>query len=91
MFTALTLYIVVVNIIAFFLMGSDKARARKKKRRVPEARLFGLAAIGGALGIMLGMNRFRHKTLHNSFRLGIPLLLIWNAAATGYLYTVIGK
>lgn len=64
MVTALSLYIVAINIVAFALMGSDKARARKKKRRVPEKRLFGIAALGGALGIMLGMSRFRHKTLH---------------------------
>lgn len=91
MSTALVVYLASVNLIAFGLMGSDKTRARRKKRRVPEKQLFGLAAIGGALGIMLGMSRFRHKTQHNSFRFGIPVLLVWNAAAVGYLIIFLAK
>lgn len=73
------------NFWAFGLMGIDKARARKAKRRIPEKRLFLSAALGGALGAMLGMRLFHHKTLHRSFTLGMPALLLFNLALYGGL------
>lgn len=81
----LILSLILLNTYTFILMGSDKKRAKKRGRRVPEARFFWLAFFGGALGVFLGMSRFRHKTLHNSFRVGIPLLVVWNAAAAAFL------
>ncbi|MEO3943823.1 DUF1294 domain-containing protein [Gorillibacterium sp. CAU 1737] len=84
-------YLVAINLFGFVLMGSDKARARRKKRRVPEARLFLTAFLGGALGVLLGMNRFRHKTLHTSFRVGIPLLLMLNAATVAFVWRLLER
>lgn len=85
---ALIIYLLIINLTGYFTMGQDKARAKRKKRRVPEARLFEIALLGGALGVLIGMNRFRHKTLHTSFRFGIPLLLVLNAAIVGYLFRI---
>lgn len=79
-FYALLIYLLLINGIAYASMYSDKSRAKAKRRRIPEKRLFTLALLGGSAGILLGMRRFRHKTLHTSFRLGIPALLILNAA-----------
>ena len=73
------------NLTAFALMGIDKARARKGRRRIPEKRLFLTAALGGALGSILGMYVFHHKTLHRSFTLGMPGLLLLNLALYGLL------
>ena len=73
------------NLLAFGLMGADKAFARKGLHRIPEKRLFLAAALGGALGALLGMRLFRHKTLHRSFTLGMPALLILNLLAYGFL------
>lgn len=87
--TILWIYLAVINLTAFAMMGSDKRKAKRRSRRTPEARFFWMAAAGGALGVLVGMNRFRHKTLHSSFQFGIPLLLIWNAIALGYLLTVV--
>lgn len=36
----LGLYLLVATLAAFFLMGMDKYRARRSKRRVPERTLF---------------------------------------------------
>ncbi|WP_058303191.1 DUF1294 domain-containing protein [Gorillibacterium timonense] len=83
--TVLLVYLLAINVLGFALMGDDKARARRKKRRIPESRLFLTAFLGGALGVLLGMNRFRHKTLHTSFRVGVPLLLMVNAAAVTFI------
>ena len=38
--------------------------------------LFLLSAIGGSVGALLGMRVFHHKTLHRSFRIGVPVILM---------------
>ena len=68
----------VMSFIFFMAMGIDKLKARAGKWRIPERTLFLLAAMGGALGSMLGMLAFRHKTKHKSFVIGMPLLLLLN-------------
>ena len=81
----LGLCLLCANLTAFFLMGTDKRRARRGKRRVPERTLFLPAVLGGALGGTLGMHLFHHKTRHWYFRWGFPLLLILQLAALGWL------
>ena len=81
----LGLYLLAVNLTAFVLMGMDKRRARRSKRRVPERTLFLPTVLGGALGGTLGMHLFHHKTRHWYFRWGFPLLLILQLAALGWL------
>lgn len=44
--------------------------------RIKEKTLFGLSLIGGSIGAYIGMKTFRHKTLKNSFKYGIPFLII---------------
>ena len=72
---------VLMSIILFLVMGRDKALSKTRRRRVPEATLFLLALLGGALGGVLGMQIFRHKTQHMSFVIGFPLLALlqWGA------------
>lgn len=72
-------YLLVINLEGFALMGIDKSRARRGRRRIAEATLFIVAALGGSLGVLCGMYAFRHKTLHTSFTVGIPLLLCFQA------------
>lgn len=72
-------YLLVINLEGFALMGIDKSRARRGRRRIAEATLFIVAALGGTLGVLCGMYAFRHKTLHTSFTVGIPLLLFFQA------------
>ncbi|SFS75315.1 DUF1294 domain-containing protein [Paenibacillus sp. BC26] len=70
-------YIIIINIYVFALMRIDKARSvRDRRHRIPERRLLGMSAIGGALGGFVAMRMFRHKTKHPSFSVGLPLLLI---------------
>lgn len=76
MYIYLIIYLVIVNVIAFLLMGFDKRRARKQAWRIPEKTLFGSALIGGSIGAIVGMQVFRHKTKHLSFQIGMPAILI---------------
>ena len=85
----LLLWLVVINAITFFTFGLDKAKARQRgARRIPQKTLFTLAAVGGSVGALIGMRVWHHKTLHTSFRIGIPLILAAQLLAAGgwYLY-----
>lgn len=82
----LAVYLLAVNLLLFVLMGADKARARRGARRIPEAALFLTAILGGSVGGVCGMYAFRHKTLHRSFWLGFPLILVCQLALAVFLY-----
>lgn len=77
--TLLGVYLLVINLDGLILMGVDKSRARRGTRRIPEATLFLVAALGGSVGVLIGMYAFRHKTQHDSFTIGIPLILFFEA------------
>ncbi|MBQ6190526.1 MAG: DUF1294 domain-containing protein [Bacteroidaceae bacterium] len=74
------IFILVMSVITFFVFGWDKWKAKNDKWRTPESTLFLLAIFGGSVGALLGMQVWRHKTQHWSFRLGIPIILILQAA-----------
>ncbi|MCE5234492.1 MAG: DUF1294 domain-containing protein [Clostridiaceae bacterium] len=78
---ALGLYALVMNLFGFALMGFDKSRAQKNARRLRERALFLCAFLGGALGSLLGMYAFRHKTRKSAFRFGMPAIFILQLAA----------
>ncbi len=70
------IYFIMINVIAFSLMGLDKRKAKKKQWRTPESTLFLSAAAGGAVGAWIGMYMFHHKTHKKKFVFGIPLLVV---------------
>lgn len=72
---ALKYYLVIVNILAFIMYGLDKQKAVKKQWRIPEVQLLGIAAIGGSIGAILGMQFFHHKTRKWKFKIGVPVFL----------------
>lgn len=82
----LVVYLLVVNLITFFLYGIDKRRAVRKAWRIPESVLIGFAAIGGSVGAFLAMLLFRHKTKHAKFTVGVPLILFVQIIAVVLLY-----
>ena len=72
----LFLYLILLNLLGFILMGVAKRRAIRHAWRIPEAHLFGCAILGGSLGSILGMYTFRHKTKHWYFVFGMPAILL---------------
>lgn len=74
-----------MNFAAFAAFGLDKALAQNGGRRIREADLFFLAAIGGSIGAIAGMYVFRHKTLKPQFRLGLPIILLLQTFTAAYL------
>lgn len=83
-FQILVIYLVAVNMTAVLVYGIDKRRAVKRKWRIPESTLLGLAAVGGSVGALCGMYIFRHKTRHRKFVIGVPVLLFLQIAAACY-------
>lgn len=81
----LTCCLLAVNLLAFALMGIDKGKARRNKRRISESCLFLVAALGGSIGAITGMFLFRHKTKHPSFVIGLPVILLLHLAAAVWL------
>ncbi|SHJ18424.1 DUF1294 domain-containing protein [Lutispora thermophila] len=81
-----TIYFIMVNSIGYFIMAVDKRKSIKDKWRIKEKTLFAVSLVGGALGMMLGMKRFHHKTRKPMFRIGIPMLTILNMAVYIYLF-----
>lgn len=67
-------------------MLTDKHYARKKRYRIPEAVLFGVAIAGGSMGCLLGMHTAHHKTKKPYFSVGIPTILIIQVVAVICLY-----
>lgn len=78
-------YLIVVNTVSFILFFIDKKRARKELYRISESFLFNISIIGGALGSLLGMKVFHHKTKKKKFIIGIPIILIFNIIVFIYL------
>lgn len=72
----LIIYLIVINLIAFFAMYLDKRKAKYGKWRIPEQTLLILAIIGGSIGGIAGMYTFRHKTQKLRFSVGFPVILI---------------
>ena len=70
------IYLVIINVITFFVYGLDKRKAKQAKWRIRESTLLGLAAIGGSIGAWLAMKIYHHKTLHPQFKYGVPLIFI---------------
>ncbi|MCI8357172.1 MAG: DUF1294 domain-containing protein [Lachnospiraceae bacterium] len=76
----IVLYLAIINLTGFLMMGIDKRKARKRAWRIPEATLFVIALVGGSLGTTAGMHFFRHKTRHWYFLYGMPAILFLQIA-----------
>ena len=82
-------YLLGINLLTFLVYGIDKRKAKKGRWRIPEATLLLLAAIGGSIGALLGMQAFRHKTKHKKFLIGVPLILLAQIVLVYFILTKI--
>ena len=82
----LSLYLLIINAVAFIIMLWDKYCAKTGRWRIPEKTLLSVAAIGGSLGCYLAMQTFRHKTKHLHFSLGVPAMLAVHILLLLFIY-----
>ena len=73
-------FILIMSLIAFILYYRDKKKAQNQQWRTPESVLLGFGFFGGAIGAIMGMKKFRHKTKHWYFWAINVLGLIWQLA-----------
>lgn len=83
---ALSIFLLLMNALGLLFMYLDKRYAKKHARRIPEATLLWVAALGGSVGSWVGMYGFRHKTKHLKFTVGIPVILALQLALAGVLW-----
>lgn len=72
--------LIAVNLVSFALYGLDKLKAKKGLWRIRESTLLIVAALGGSVGALLGMEVFRHKTKHWQFKILVPVFLAAHVA-----------
>ena len=90
--TIVLVFLIDINVIAIILMKKDKEYAQNGERRIREITLLLVALVGGSLGMYYAMFKYKHKTLHNKFRYGVPIIMVMQCAyvvflvANGILY-----
>ena len=77
-------YLLSINIIAFFATVIDKNNAKKGKWRISENTLLTIALLGGSITMFFVMRIIRHKTLHNKFMIGLPIIIVLQCAVLFY-------
>ena len=81
------IYLIIINIMTFVLFAVDKFRAVNRQWRIRESVLLGVSIVGGALGGLLAMQIFRHKTKTAVFKFGMPIILLIQIVLAYYLYS----
>lgn len=89
MINLLMIYFIIINLVGFYIMKADKAKARKHEYRISEKTLWLVAIVLGATGMTLGMNAFRHKTKHPQFKFGLPFLALADIVLCLYLFNLL--
>lgn len=77
-------FIIMINLIAILLMKKDKEYAEKGERRIREATLLLVALMGGSFGMYFAMFKYKHKTLHRKFSIGVPAIIMLQFAYMAY-------
>lgn len=86
----LYVYILIINIISFCLIGIDKYFAKNNMYRISEKTLVIVSLLLGGIGSFIGMYFFRHKTKHKKFIIGIPIIILLNIFTFYFIVEKIG-
>lgn len=85
-------YLAEISLVSAIVCAADKALSKRRgARRVPEAALLWLCALGGAAAMLITMLMIRHKTKKAKFMLTLPLMvaahiaILWALRQTGAL------
>lgn len=72
-------YLLAISVISAIMCVVDKMNAMRGAWRVRERDLFLLCFMGGSVAMYLTMRIIRHKTHHNRFMIGIPIIVLIQA------------
>ena len=87
-FLVYLLILVLVSLAAFCLYANDKMRSQNELWRIPENCLLAVGFFGGAIGAVVAMRVFRHKTKHWYFWAVNAFGLVWQVILAAYLLAV---
>ena len=75
------LYLALISLVSVIVTCYDKIAAKKfPGHRTREKTLFLLSGLGGSVAMFVTMQIIHHKTKHKSFMIGIPLIMLAQAA-----------
>ena len=75
------LYLAAISLISMIVTCYDKIAAKKfPGHRTREKTLFLLSGLGGSVAMFVTMQIIHHKTKHKSFMIGIPMIILAQAA-----------
>ena len=86
--TYLLIYFAIISLVAFAVTVFDKVRAMRGGRRVKEATLLFISALGGSGVMLLTMLLIRHKIRKKKFMVGIPLIILAQLAIAVVIWMV---
>jgi len=72
-----------LSLVTFVQYALDKRAARRGQWRIPEARLQGLALLGGWPGALAARKLLRHKSAQRGFGLVLAGCIVGNLAFAG--------
>lgn len=81
---SLLIFFALINVIAILLMKKDKEFAKSGEKRVRESTLLIVALVGGGIGEYYAMYKYKHKTLHRKFLIGVPVAIMLNTMVITY-------
>ena len=86
-------YLAIISLVSIIVCFYDKKISKKNRveLRIPEKTLLLLSALGGSVAMFITMLLIRHKTKHVKFMLGIPAIMILQAALSIFCYILINK
>ncbi len=81
-------YIAIISLVSIVVCIYDKKISKKNRveLRTPEKTLLLLSALGGSVAMFVTMLLIRHKTKHFKFMVGIPVIMILQAAVIWALF-----
>lgn len=79
-------YLIGINVLALILFWFDKWMGHSGGWRIPELVLWGVTALGGTVGSIMGMMWFRHKIKKVSFQLVMAVIIVLQAGVVAYLF-----
>lgn len=84
-YDGILIFIILMNLVTFSIWGYDKLMAIRHRIRIRESTLLMLTFFGGAIGALIGMSVFHHKTQKMRFKLWVPVNFIVQAFTFGLL------
>ena len=84
----LLIYLGIISLISVIVCVYDKVISKKNnvKLRIPEKSLLIWSALGGSVAMYICMQLIRHKTKHAKFMIGIPIIMVLQAALIGVCF-----